>query len=192
MRACQSIMPPTLRYPVKDRNTSNTEGLPSSVSGTDYARTMGIGRKLKERRVELGLSVKQVADAAGMAATTLYDLEREEQHSTTRLHALCKVLGLNPEWADSGRGPRLVGSPTLAPDSVPQDQEQVRAGTDMASVMREALEVAILLSSLSEPIRSNVIGMVRALATARRDRDGQDDHTLPPPPPALDNAKSSR
>jgi transcriptional regulator with XRE-family HTH domain len=148
----------TLRYPVDDRNGNVTSRRGPTVGSTAYANEMGIGRRLKERRLELGLSVKQVADAAGMAATTLYDLEREEQQSTTRLHALCKVLGLSTEWADSGHGHRLAGSPTTPVQLVQSDQ-----GADMGMAAKDVLEIALLIAATAEPFRSQLIAMARSL-----------------------------
>lgn len=139
-----------------------------------YASDMPIGRKIKERRVELGLSVRRLADMAGMARTTLYDIERGDQQSSTRLHTLCKVLGLNPEWLDTGRPPRLVSGYSASAalqyqnpsvESVGQERTSpAPAGSDMAQLARESLEVAVLLSTLAEPMRSQVITMIRALA----------------------------
>jgi transcriptional regulator with XRE-family HTH domain len=170
---CQLVMPPTLRFPVDDGNVSVTGGVGHTVSITDQNPGMGIGRRIKERRIELGLSVKSVADAAGMAATTLYDLEREEQHSTTRLHALCRVLGLNPEWADSGRGSRLSGSPTSAVEVVEPDQKTT-AGDDMAAIIaREVLEIALLISSVAEPFRSQLMDLARTLPK-KKPAEGED------------------
>jgi transcriptional regulator with XRE-family HTH domain len=153
----------TLRYPVDDRNGHVTARFAPTVGSTAQNGEMGIGRRLKERRVELGLSVKQVADAAGMAPTTLYDLEREEQHSTTRLHALGRVLGLNPEWADSGHGPRLAGSPTAPVQLVDTDQKSTGATVDMANVARDVLEIALLIAATAEPFRSQLIALARSL-----------------------------
>jgi transcriptional regulator with XRE-family HTH domain len=150
----QLIMPPTLRHPVDERNGQGGGRDGNTASITDQS----IGRRVKVRRVELGLSVKAVADAAGMAATTLYDLERGEQQSTTRLHALCRVLGLNPEWADSGRGARLAGSPTAAVVEPNQGSE------DMAAIVaREVLELALLISTVAEPFRSQIVALARTL-----------------------------
>jgi transcriptional regulator with XRE-family HTH domain len=151
----------TLRYPVDDRNGNVTSRVAPTVGSTAYANEMGIGRRLKERRLELRLSVKQVADAAGMAATTLYDLEREEQQSTTRLHALCKVLGLSTEWADSGHGHRLAGSPTPPVNLVGSDHGH--SGGDMGMVAKDVLEVALLIAATAEPFRSQLIALARSL-----------------------------
>jgi transcriptional regulator with XRE-family HTH domain len=121
---------------------------------------MAIGAKIKQRREELRLDIKEVAKAAGMGPTTLYDLERGDQKTTTRLHALCKVLGLNPDWVAYGRGQRLVQSDQKSVES-PVSNTGIH---DMAHLARDVFEIALILSSLNEPMRSSIIAMIHTVA----------------------------
>lgn len=69
---------------------------------------MTTGQRIKERRMELGMSVARLAKLAGIAPTTLYDLERSDSKSTTKLHRIAAVLKVHAEWLETGRGVRLI------------------------------------------------------------------------------------
>ncbi|QRN55823.1 helix-turn-helix domain-containing protein [Dyella caseinilytica] len=69
------------------------------------------GDRIKERRIELGMEVAQLAKAAGIAASTLYDLERGDSQSSKKLYAIAEALGVRAAWLDTGKGPRLI--PTM-------------------------------------------------------------------------------
>jgi transcriptional regulator with XRE-family HTH domain len=157
-------MPRSVRDPVGHRNSPVSEQLGHSVASTDYANDMPIGEKIKQRREELRLSIKDLADAAGMGPTTLYDLERGDQKTTTRLHALCKVLGLHPDWVADGRGPRLMQNFQNTVSSGPPGTGDTGIH-DMAHMARDVFEVALLLSTLAEPMRSRLIALIQAAAS---------------------------
>jgi transcriptional regulator with XRE-family HTH domain len=141
-----------------------------SVTESRYKFVMGIGRRLKERRKELKLRVEDVARQAGMRPSTLYDLEREEQHSTTRLHALCEVLGLNAGWVESGKGVRLAGESRRVPLRVAE--EQPRYTLHGMQITPEEVEFGIEWGKLDEParslIRQQVLLMVAEQVRAKR------------------------
>jgi transcriptional regulator with XRE-family HTH domain len=184
-------MPHRVRDPVGNRKHSVSGQLAPTVNGTDYDSGMAIGEKIKQRREELRLSIKQLATAAGMGPTTLYDLERGDQQTSTRLHALCKVLGLNPEWVADGRGPRLVQNFQNPVFSDPP----VTAGIsdtgmhDMAHMARDVFEVALLLSTLAEPMRSRMIALIHAAVGQQASTDPVDPQD---PIPTVRNADTLR
>ncbi|OOG61423.1 hypothetical protein B0E46_15705 [Rhodanobacter sp. B04] len=66
-----------------------------------------IGDRIRERRLELGMSVEVLAKAVGLKPTTLYDLERGDSKSTTKLHRFADELGLNADWLETGKGVKL-------------------------------------------------------------------------------------
>ncbi len=142
---------------------------------------MSIGRKLKVRREELGLTVKQVAERVGMAGSTLYDLEREEQQSMTKLAALCKLYGLNPDWVEFSRGVRLL---TEAPTEAARKSATLTVHG--MQVTPEEVEVGIEWGKLDEPARTAVrqqiyllvADQVRRKRAAKRksDRERDGDH----------------
>lgn len=144
---------------------------------------MGIGRRLKERRKELGLSVVVVAARAGLRPTTLYDIEREEQHSTTRLHALCKVLGLNQDWVETGRGTRIAPQPVVGEDMVKSDHKLTLHGMQITT---EEVEFGIEWGKLEEPqkslIREQVLLLVASQVRKKRTAPTESQAVLPAKP----------
>ncbi len=139
---------------------------------------MGIGARLKERRKELRLRVEDVARRAGLRPSTLYDLEREDQHSTTRLHALCQVLGLSPNWVETGAGGRLVTDAHSTETRTEEDTEVMRLHG--VCVTRDEVEFAMEWGKLEEPARSLIHQQVMLLvaqqkreAARKRKRQGE-------------------
>lgn len=183
-RCSHVVMPQRLRHNVTPRNRIAS---PDSVGGTLYDYGMGIGRKIKERREELEAqdpvkySVEATAKAAGMKnASTLYGLEREDQKSTTRLHALCSYLGLNVDWVDRGVGPRLVADkPSRVGSMVQADQDSPTGATDVAKVMRDAMEFGLLVTDLPESKRQLLLSLARAMKEEREAGEKPDRQTHP-------------
>lgn len=69
---------------------------------------MLIGHRIRARRKEIGISVKELAKRAGLAASTLYDLERGDSDSTTRLPEIAEHLRVHARWLSDGSGPKLL------------------------------------------------------------------------------------
>lgn len=65
---------------------------------------MGIGDRIRKRREALGVERKELAQRAGIAYSTLSDLELGHSQSTTKLHRIASVLQTNTRWLESGRG----------------------------------------------------------------------------------------
>lgn len=63
------------------------------------------GARIKLRRIELGLSQMELARSAGMAQSSLSELERGDSHmpSAENLMSLAKVLGVSKSWIMTGR-----------------------------------------------------------------------------------------
>ena len=72
------------------------------------AKTM-LGSFVKQRRLELGLSVQQLADRAGMTTGAIYMIERGERRrlQPETISALSRGLGVTPDVLLS-----LISSPT--------------------------------------------------------------------------------
>lgn len=87
---------------------------------------MTMGDRVKRRRQELGISVKELAKTAGISATALYDLERGDTDKSTSTAALAYALGVNALWLEEGRGPKLAGKSNV---------EVVQAGTRRVPVI---------------------------------------------------------
>ena len=56
---------------------------------------MNANKILKEKRLELGLSQKQLADKAGLSHNTVYNLETNRVSTNLETYEkICKVLGI--------------------------------------------------------------------------------------------------
>lgn len=116
---------------------------------------MTIGSRLKERRKELQLEVAEVARAVGMAPSTLYDVERGDQESSTKLHLLCALLGLNPKWVESGRGQRLAERVEVGTTHTVAETN-TRYTLHGMQITPEETELGIEWGKLEEPLRSAI------------------------------------
>lgn len=65
---------------------------------------MTIGDRVKQGREAIGLKVEDLAAQAGLAASTLYELERGDNKSTKKLHRIAAVFGVATECLESGKG----------------------------------------------------------------------------------------
>ncbi len=76
---------------------------------------MRIGQRIRAARLahEPQISVAKLAHAVGMAPSTLYDLERGDSESTTKLHLIAEFLGVRVLWLETGRGEMREGAVTL-------------------------------------------------------------------------------
>lgn len=119
---------------------------------------MNAGQRLKARRVELNMTVAQLARTAGIAASTLYDLERGDSHSSRQMHRLCSSLGLNPDWVETGLGPRLVNE-----EPAENTLEITYRG---ARITPEAARLAAQIERLDDVVRAHIEGMVESLLAA--------------------------
>lgn len=68
-----------------------------------------IGKRVRARRLELGLTQVQLARKAGMKQGTISDLERGRNDSTMELIGLSGALNCRPEWLRTGKGDKTYG-----------------------------------------------------------------------------------
>jgi transcriptional regulator with XRE-family HTH domain len=119
---------------------------------------MNAGTRLKERRVELGMTVAELARSAGIAASTLYDLERGVSRSSRQMHRLCSALALNPDWVETGAGPRLANEKPRQ-----NGLEIVYAGERITA---ESARLAAQIERLDESVRRHVEAVIASLVDA--------------------------
>lgn len=74
-----------------------------------------IGNRVRTERERQGVSRSDLARSAGIATSTLSDLELGLSKSTTALHKIAKRLGVRPEWLESGKG--IKDGASADPDS---------------------------------------------------------------------------
>lgn len=81
-----------------------------------------VGRRIKEIRLNRGLTQKEFADSLGIVQGFLSGIEREKKTpSDTLLIALCNLYEINEGWLASGEGemyraPRRGGQPPSSPE----------------------------------------------------------------------------
>jgi len=71
---------------------------------------MTVGDRIKEARKALKMERGELSRLSGVPYPTLAGLENGDQSSSTRLPMLADVLGVNPQWLATGRGPRNSAS----------------------------------------------------------------------------------
>ncbi|RWA38958.1 phage repressor protein C [Xylella fastidiosa subsp. fastidiosa] len=65
---------------------------------------MKIGSRIRAERENQGISRTELAKFAGIATSTLSDLELGHSRSTTALHKIAERLGVSAQWLETGRG----------------------------------------------------------------------------------------
>jgi transcriptional regulator with XRE-family HTH domain len=106
------------------------------------------------------MSVKAMARAVGLAESTIYDLERSDSDSSTKLHLFAKALGLNVHWLETGKGQRLL---TDAPASV-REEARVYA----LPISPEEADIGREWGKLDEPQRSAIAEQIHLLVAAQK------------------------
>jgi transcriptional regulator with XRE-family HTH domain len=64
-----------------------------------------IGDRIQRRRKEKGIARGELAKAAGLAYSTLADIENGLQQSSTKLHKIAAHLDVPVMWLETGEGP---------------------------------------------------------------------------------------
>lgn len=72
-----------------------------------YDKPTTIGGRVRLARLEAKMTVADLARKTGLARTTIYDLERGDSKSTTRLPAIANATKTNPVWLETGLGVKL-------------------------------------------------------------------------------------
>lgn len=90
----------TLRYSVVTSQRHSVTEFRSNMNMNN------IGTRIRSEREAQRVSRAELARFAGIAATTLSDLELGLSKSTTALHKIAARLGVRPEWIETGKGPK--------------------------------------------------------------------------------------
>jgi transcriptional regulator with XRE-family HTH domain len=138
------------------------------------------GQRLRTRREELKLSVKEVAQHVGLGVSTLYEIENGRQRGSTRMHALCKHLNLRVEYVETGRLPRLLSEVSPSRGLAESRPQYTVHGMQTTP---EEVEFGIEWGKLDEPARSLVREQVMLLVAeqVRRRRAKKDGKPSQPP-----------
>jgi transcriptional regulator with XRE-family HTH domain len=131
---------------------------------------MSPGERIRRRREHLEWKVPFVAKKAGVAPSTLYEIENGRMRSSTRLHAICKVLGLRIEYVESGELPELAADE-------PRGKYRIADAAPTytfhgVQITPDEVEVGVEWGKLDEPARSlvrqQVLLMVAEQVRAKR------------------------
>ena len=126
---------------------------------------MSIHSRIKERRLELGLSSHSaLAALVGVSWQTvqLWEKEGGTAPNRSRLPVVAKALGVSPEWLLSGDKPHSQGL-TLVPNAEPS------ASTDLAhAITDEIIEMIILYQQSGRRAQENILDFVRSAAKGTR------------------------
>lgn len=117
---------------------------------------MRLGDFIKEQRTDMGMSVKMLADAAGLKEFTIYDIERgkTKRVGMDQLTALCDALGLDaqdvaeeyPETVSAEhvhKGPAKKSAGAETPKPKPKKAEPNKDAGDMAQARKEAADMVL-------------------------------------------------
>lgn len=80
-----------------------------------------IGDRIKERRKVLNLSQAALAARVGMTQSGVKSLETNPKQKTRSIVALAQVLGVTPEWLETGKAPNSSGQETTQNIPMPPD-----------------------------------------------------------------------
>lgn len=92
------------------------------------------GQRVRHLREKAGLSVRDLAKAAGMSPGTLSDLENDRQASSTFIPALARELGVDAYYLQTGKGAAelapiaMVAEPTEGYWFIPRYEAFMAAG----------------------------------------------------------------
>jgi len=118
------------------------------------------GVRLRQRRLELGLSQPALGDKVGVSGQAISNLERGVNRgpSGENLQALARALHVNPEWLISGKGEKYDLPPQLqriadAMQSKQMDAFDLAAATG-GRLARETVE--LWLSARKEPTEAEM------------------------------------
>jgi len=75
-----------------------------------------IGNRIRAEREGQNVSRADLARSAGIATTTLSDLELGLSKSTTALHKIARRLGVRAEWLETGKGTKESVAPAADAD----------------------------------------------------------------------------
>ncbi|WP_227105098.1 helix-turn-helix domain-containing protein [Chromobacterium rhizoryzae] len=73
-----------------------------------------LGTRIKAEREKRGWTQEVLARKAGVGATTITDIETGRSRATTKLVDIARALSVNPQWLETGTGPR---EPVPAPEN---------------------------------------------------------------------------
>jgi transcriptional regulator with XRE-family HTH domain len=148
-----------------------------------FNAAMTPGERIRRRREHLEWKVPVVAKKAGMASSTLYEIENGRMRSSTRMHQLCKVLGLRVEYVETGELPELIADEPRGKYRV-ADPAPAYTFHGMQATPEE-VEIGVEWGKLDEPMRGAIKEQIYLLVAnqvrRKRRKDPPGDRDPPQP-----------
>ena len=138
--------PGRLRYPVIQSQRHPVTAFRSNAP-------MHIGARIRQRRKECGMSIKDLSKQTEVAVSTLSDLERGAQKGTTKLHRIAAALNCTAEYLEGHRGAALPAPPRVA-------EPTAFYGVQLSE---SAVHLASEWDKLDEPMRTQMQVMIEGL-----------------------------
>lgn len=83
------------------------------------------GDRVKAERLALGLSQKQLGSMSGLSQTTISDIERGRNVSSSEIIPLARALKVPADWLADGRDPKYPHRPDDRDAALLADQRQL-------------------------------------------------------------------
>jgi transcriptional regulator with XRE-family HTH domain len=132
------------------------------MSDTPHPTDLRVGRLLRERRLQLGISQERLGAMLGVTYQQVQKYERGANRiGSSRLHDLCKILGVRASYFFDE--PETAEASGLS-EAAPSGFDLSGAGAPDARVL-EAQELLAAFRGIVDPeIRRRLVDLVRALA----------------------------
>jgi transcriptional regulator with XRE-family HTH domain len=131
------------------------------MSESPHPTDVRVGRLLRERRLELGMSQERLGRLGALLGVTYQQVQKYERGAnrigSSRLHELCRVLGVRASYFfDETSQPGLL-EPSSGLDRTGAPEED--------AATREARELVQTFSRIADAdVRRCILGLVRKLA----------------------------
>ena len=107
------------------------------------------------------MSAAALSRAAGVAPSTLYDLERGDMRTSTKLHRIAEALKVSTEWLETGRGPRTP------PSSDKNSEQKAQYSVHGFMISAPAARIAAEWEKLENPMRAHVALIIESLVATQ-------------------------
>lgn len=111
-----------------------------------------LAERLKQARINKGLTQKSLADLIGVSQAAIQKIETGKAANTTRLVDLAKALNVRPEWLSGGNGP--MGDDSSLQEPEPEYDVKMTYRVDVLDVQASAGPGTMLTADFIETIRA--------------------------------------
>lgn len=157
---------------ISHKNGRGGRGRPSlDALKLDIARQLRStsGRRLRQRRLELGYTISSLAKAIGVSAARYYQWEKQfgELAQSKYLESLAKVLGVHPQWISEGSD-LAIGSMEALPVTLTPSPVSRPTSEDRHHLAKRARERRVSLKLTRRDVAHDICVNVSALSSMER------------------------